>query len=347
MAEENTFAWDRHVKYFKRCLQVLPTEYASLDSNRMTICFFALSALDLMDKLSALSEEEKKAIIEWIYSCQVQPYDNEVESGRCGFRGGNFLGQPYDPFAEKGQKINFDSGHLAMTYTALACLLMLNDDLSRVNRKAITTSLKHLQDKDGSFSATPGGGEKDIRFVYCACCISYMLDDWSGVDKDLAAKYIMSTQAYDYAFGQTPEMEGHGGSTFCGVAALVLMDKLNEYMPEASRQKLLLWCLNRQQGGFQGRPNKPEDTCYSFWVGATIKLLDGFKFVDHDENARWLYSCQSKYGGFSKWPDTYPDALHAYFGVCGFSLMDMHGLQSLHAALNISKRAAARITKSH
>ena len=35
----------------------------------------------------------------------------------------------------------------------------------------------------------------------------------------------------------------------------------------------------RQQSGFQGRPNKPVDTCYSFWVGATLKVGHHVKFV--------------------------------------------------------------------
>lgn len=30
----------------------------------------------------------------------------------------------------------------------------------------------------------------------------------------------------------------------------------------------------RQQNGYHGRPNKPVDTCYSFWVGATLKVRE-------------------------------------------------------------------------
>ena len=36
-----------------------------------------------------------------------------------------------------------------MTYTALATLLILGDDLSRVNRRAIITTLRKLQLEDG------------------------------------------------------------------------------------------------------------------------------------------------------------------------------------------------------
>ena len=44
-----------------------------------------------------------------------------------------------------------------------------------------------------SFAATIDGSENDMRFVYCACCISYMLQDWSGIDKDRAVKFIQAS----------------------------------------------------------------------------------------------------------------------------------------------------------
>lgn len=42
-----------------------------------------------------------------------------------------------------------DCGHIAMTYTALASLVILGDDLSRIDRKSIRDHLKMLQCKDG------------------------------------------------------------------------------------------------------------------------------------------------------------------------------------------------------
>ena len=29
-----------------------------------------------------------------------------------------------------------------------------------------------------------------MRFVYCACCVSYILNDWSAIDVSLTANYI-------------------------------------------------------------------------------------------------------------------------------------------------------------
>lgn len=29
-----------------------------------------------------------------------------------------------------------------------------------------------------------------MRFVYCACCVAYMLNDWSAIDIDGAVSFI-------------------------------------------------------------------------------------------------------------------------------------------------------------
>ena len=43
----------------------------------------------------------------------------------------------------------------------------------------------------------------------------------------------------------------------------------------------------------------------------------------------------------------FPDALHTYFGLCGLSLMQEPGLRDIHAALNITQRAADHLHKLH
>ncbi len=80
----------RHVKYFKRVVGVLPSDTQSLDTSRMTILYFGLSGLDLLDSLSVLSDEQKEQMIEWIYSQQIVPNDGNLH--QCGFRGSSFPG---------------------------------------------------------------------------------------------------------------------------------------------------------------------------------------------------------------------------------------------------------------
>ena len=73
-----------------------------------------------------------------------------------------------------------------------------------------------------------------------------------------------------------------GGSTFCALASLVLMNQLDSSLVADELEQIKRWCLFRQKSGFQGRPNKPVDTCYSFWVGASLQVF------------KWTVSCKNR-----------------------------------------------------
>ena len=70
-----------------------------------------------------------------------------------------------------------------------------------------------------------------------------------------------------------PFGEAHGGYTFCGLAAMVLLEATDKL----DMVRLVEWLSNRQlveEGGFNGRINKLVDSCYNFWVGACFELVD-------------------------------------------------------------------------
>ncbi len=54
-----------------------------------------------------------------------------------------------------------------------------------------------------SFCPTAEGSENDMRFVYCACCISYILDDWGGIDQDRVLQYIKTSLVGTAQYSQT------------------------------------------------------------------------------------------------------------------------------------------------
>lgn len=118
-----------------------------------------------------------------------------------------------------------------MTYTGLASLLILGDDLSRVNKEAVLANVKSLQQDDGSFCGTKNE-ESDMRFVYCAACICYILNDFSAINIPKMIDFIKSSIRYDGGLAQGPDLESHGGSTFCGIAALHLCGVLEKSLDE-------------------------------------------------------------------------------------------------------------------
>lgn len=70
---------------------------------------------------------------------------------------------------------------------------MLGDDYSRVDVASIIKGLRALAKPDGSFGPVAFDAESDMRFVYCACVISYLINDWSAIDKELTVKFIHSS----------------------------------------------------------------------------------------------------------------------------------------------------------
>ena len=154
---------DRHIKYWKRCAQLLPEPYTSGEASRMSFGFFIVAALDLLGVLeTAVSPSERQGWIEWIYTCQV-PHTG-------GFRGftGTMLGALRTP-----HNWHWDPANLPYTYFALASLVILGDDLSRVKRSECLDWVMSLQREDGSFGEFLGEddvvqGEDDPRLCLCA-----------------------------------------------------------------------------------------------------------------------------------------------------------------------------------
>lgn len=151
----------------------------------------------------------------------------------------------------------------------------------------------------------------------------------------------MMFQSYDFGIAQAPELESHGGSSYCAIATLALTNRL-DCLTQQQTRGLVRWLLYRQEDGFQGRPNKPVDTCYSFWIGSALNILGAYQFIDYFKNRQFVLLTQdSIIGGFSKWVDTSSDPIHTYLGLAGLSLMndaDLN-LNEVFPSLNITKRA--------
>lgn len=125
------FNRDCHIRYFAHCLKQLPSQYSSLDTNRLTLVHFAIQALDILGSLP--NQKEKKDIVQWIYKLQTP--------NGTGFMGGTFSGEEL--------KSEYNQAHIAMTYTALCTLNTLGDDLTRINKGSVVHNLKELQRDEG------------------------------------------------------------------------------------------------------------------------------------------------------------------------------------------------------
>lgn len=96
--------------------------------------------------------------------------------------------------------------------------------------------------------------------------------------------------------------------------------------------------LRRQVNGYQGRTNKVPDSCYSFWVGATLHMLGAFEYTDLPSTRSFLLDeCQGNQhsGGFCKTPECHPDVLHTFYSICWLSFAKFGQLRALDPTLAI------------
>lgn len=295
-----------HQYYLDAMLRRLPSNYECLDSSRPWCVYWILQAAQLLS-----------------FNFDDQTLDHVVQFlGNCRAPTGGFGGGP-------GQY-----AHLAPTYAAVnsLCIIGTEQAYRAIDRPTLVQFLFSVRESDGSFRLHVDG-ETDVRGAYCAISCAKLLNLPEPVIKELFAgtgDWIAQCQTYEGGFGGAPDLEAHGGYTFCGIAGLALLNEA----AKCDRQALLKWTLRRQmtyEGGFQGRTNKLVDGCYSFWVGATIPItqatLSGVdKQMEHtlfDVEALQEYillCCQKQNGGLIDKPGKPQDLYHTCYTLSGVSI---------------------------
>lgn len=97
--------------------------------------------------------------------------------------------------------------------------------------KSLKAFLWSVREPNGAFRMHVDG-ETDIRGVYCAIT-SAKLSNFSLEDErklfENTVEWIVSCQTYEGGIGGAPDLEAHGGYTFCGIAALTLLGSTGNF----------------------------------------------------------------------------------------------------------------------
>ncbi|CAD7092769.1 unnamed protein product [Hermetia illucens] len=304
------FYRDQHIRYLENALRYLSSSYECLDSSRPWLVYWILNPAHLLN--FKFSDELLDNVVDFLEKCRAPT--------------GGFGGGP-------GQY-----AHLAPTYAAVNSLCIIGTERAyeAINRKTLKQFLLSVRDPDGAFRLHVDG-ETDVRGAYCALSCAKLVNFSEEEEKEVfrgTADWVASCQTYEGGFGGAPDLEAHGGYTFCGIASLVFLgctDKCN-------LDRLLKWTASRQmrfEGGFQGRTNKLVDGCYSFWVGAIFPIVKAILMKNdpaaseilqnHLLNSEALQEyillcCQKPNGGLIDKPGKPQDLYHTCYTLSGVSV---------------------------
>ncbi|KIM44141.1 hypothetical protein M413DRAFT_443183 [Hebeloma cylindrosporum] len=184
-----------------------------------------------------------------------------------------------------------------------------------------------LQQPSGVF-AGDCWGEIDTRFLYCAVNALSLLGRLDELDREKTVGYLKRCRNFDGGFGSVVGAESHAGQVFVCVAALAILDRLDVIDVDT----LGWWLCERQlpNGGLNGRPEKLEDVCYSFWVLSALSILGKVPWIDAGKLESFILSAQDpEGGGIADRPGDMVDVFHTHFGIAGLSILGYPGLVDL------------------
>jgi prenyltransferase beta subunit len=173
----------------------------------------------------------------------------------------------------------------------------------------------------------------DMRGIYCLTSLMKLtgtLDCLTPIQRSCIIDYINRSQAILGGFGAGPRAEAHAGYTFCAVASLTILDA-----PVPHKHRLTVW-LSKRLAETNGRVGKPRDSCYLWWVGATLVNLGCRSILEGERERieRFLnVNCFCpETGGISKYPSIPvddesvhgkqdPDLFHTFLGISSLALL--------------------------
>lgn len=156
-------------------------------------------------------------------------------------------------------------------------------------------------------------GERDARFSYILISALSLLGRLDALEaahdgrgRELVVANIVGSMNFDGAFGAEPGAESHGAQGESWQAWVVIAEGLTTVwvcvaglaiLGELGRvdRDLLGWWLSERQlpnGGLNGRPEKLEDVCYSWWNLAALSIIGKLHWINRDKLIAFILSAQ-------------------------------------------------------
>ncbi|KAL9012723.1 MAG: hypothetical protein Q9173_002534 [Seirophora scorigena] len=294
---------EKHVQYIQSLdKRKDELEYWLTEHLRLNGIYWGLTALHLLRYPDALPRQET---IDFVLSCQ-------HANGGFGAAPGH-------------------DAHMLYTVSAVQILVTVGaldelDKHGRHDRNGVGRYIAGLQNRDDGSFAGDEWGETDSRFLFGALNALSLLRLLSLVDVPKAVAHVQACLNFDGGYGVSPGAESHAGQIYVCVGALAIAGQLDL----VDRDRLGGWLSERQldSGGLNGRPEKLQDVCYSWWVGSSLAMIDKLHWIDKDKLAEFILQCQdTELGGIADRPGDMVDVFHTVFAVAGLSLIGYPGLE--------------------
>lgn len=309
----------RHIQFIKGLYELPHDSLESLLTQHIRIngIYWALISLHLLNRPDVLPRDE---LIREILACR--------------HTDGGFGSAPgHDP-------------HVVCTLHAVQILLML-DAIDSIDALGTATWIASMQVDSGAIQGDKWG-ELDMRINYAATQCLALLQKLSVVDTLKLQEYTLKCLNFDGGFGMVPGAESHAAMAFTCLGTLSILSK-HHGVPLARMihvDSTAWWLCLRQlkNGGLNGRPEKLEDVCYSWWVIAALAMLDRVSWINSEKLRSFILSAQdAESGGISDRPGDVADINHTCFGLAGLALLGKDELTEIDPRYCLPRSLTSRL----
>lgn len=315
----NVLLREKHISFVHNLYILAPDSLAALMTQHIRIngIYWALISLHLMNRPDVLPREE---VIKEILACR------DVDGGFGSAPG-------HDP-------------HVVCTLHAVQILTLL-DAIDLIDTIKTANWVASLQVSSGAVQGDKWG-EIDMRLNYAATQCLALLGSLNLIDTQKLQRYVLSCRNFDGGFGMVIGGESHAAGAFTSLGTLSILSRhqnisLNELIDVHSTG----WWLSLRQlrnGGLNGRPEKLEDVCYSWWVLSSLAMLGRVSWINDDRLREFILSVQDvEGGGMSDRPGDVPDIYHTCFGLAGLALLGKDSLASVDPRYCMPSQVIAKL----
>ncbi|QSL64080.1 hypothetical protein MERGE_000235 [Pneumocystis wakefieldiae] len=293
---------DKHIKFILSFNERKLIEYWETESRKLQSINWVVNTLFVLGRKDLIPRDD---ILDFVMSCKYE--DDSIEA-----------------FGES----SCTDPHLLNTFYAVQVLAVC-DALDGINFDKIAKYISSLQDLETGAFKGYFWDEIDTRFSYSAVCCLGIIDRLDAIDIEKVVKWILKCQNLDGGFGQVPGAESHAGHVLSCIGTLSVLKRLDVIDIDL----IGLWLSERQvlSGGLNGRPEKLEDVCYSWWVFSSLVMINRSHWINNEYLINFILSCQDfKNGGISERPEMQPDIFHTCFAILSLSILKYPGLLEIN-----------------
>jgi len=161
----------------------------------------------------------------------------------------------------------------------------------------------------------------DSRNIYCIFNITSLFGTLTIDLETLCMRKLRQLSITSEGFSTKNFSGAHGALTYCCFGALsFLIIKKDEIKFSFNVKK---WLTNRQNlfmFGLSGKISKIPDSCYNFWIGASLVIMN-LKLNEKLENS-FIFSNDKISNYFSDRCGKVTDFYHICYSICGFSILN-------------------------